>query len=534
MYDELANADSLVTWNPAYECRRLLHNAPHAAFEADGIVMDNNGYVCSHHVLPYATNTTQMFFRLSGTAFGLATEADGHITIGRSDATAGTARIKIDCFFRYPGGGNNLTFTEYLDLPFSTSAARDVFFVLSWDQVLNSGTAQGSQLDLVLYAIYDGKVVKKEMSLTGARVETSGYLHYDIGTGISTAIAYSTYFYASLGDSIKNEWQALSLQRFMPLYPLEAVGAYNEFAVNDASSPGLSYVNSNLTIEAMSLVLDERPGRIQWGAYGAMPSLNEGSINEEILRIASLKSAMPTDEHNTILIFTENNVYRMALLGDNAKTCVIIPELMNTGLVHVDALCITTNGIAWMSRLGLLLLQGGSVTNITSERIIPGTVTRLVYDAENDWLWLHGTEIYVYQIRHDVWFKYHSEHQPDDFIGALSNAKGWVTYADGVMYKKSNTLNTGEYAPKIVTAAYKVAKKLGRFNVVASLIAGAYKVAVKLYSMAIAGSNETTSTYTGYYGKLTAIPGTSCDYAQIILTEIDGIVGIEIENISGK
>ena len=535
IYDELANADSLTDSNPAYPCKRASNGSPHFGYEADGIMMSNAGMFCVHSVLPYATNTTQKFFTLTGTAFGDASEADGYIRVERDDTTAGTARIKISMFFHWEGLNNDFTpDPAYLDLPFTTNAGRCVFFCLTWEQVLNTGTNQGSQLDVVLYAVYDGAVVQKKMPVQGARINTLGNLYVNVNTGTSTAVAYPAYPYLSLGDKIEDTWAVLALQRFMPLYPTEGIGAYNEFSVNDAETPGLAWVNTNVIYETLSLDEDNRPGRIQWGSYGAMPNMNEASINEEILRIASLKSAMPTDEHNTILILTANNISRMALLGANAESCVIIPELRNVGIKYAEAFCYTPTGVAWLSQNGVIILDGNGYKNVSKGRINTSAVTVLRYDHVNNWIWARGTSTYVYQIDEDVWWTFAWSAYPDDFLGSIDDAEGWVSYTNKIMYERGSAVNTGSYVTRIKTKAFALNKKLGRFKLITNLVAGTYKVLARMYSTLITGVSTTTAQYTGTNNKLTAIPGTSGDYAQLELTEVNDVAGVEIEYISGR
>lgn len=534
IYDELANNTSLVAETPAYPCKRIFSNGPHIGFEADGIFMTSKGFVCAHNVLPYASNTTQIFFTLLGTALGDHTDGGSMIRVSRSDTTAGTARIVLYIRNHYTGNNNDITQYDYLDLPFSTDAPRNVFFCLTWDQVLHTGERTGSQLDLTLYAVYDGEVKTLSAIVTGGRVDVTGSLHIDVSTRATTATAYPAYPYLALGDKIKDEWQVISLQRSMPLYPIEGIGAYSEFASNGEDTPSLAWVNTNVFIETLSLDVDNRPGRIQWGAYGAMPNLNETSINEEILRIASLKSAMPTDEHNTILILTAKNVYRMALLGTEAKSCAIISELRNTGIVNAEAFCYTPTGIAWLSKQGIIMLEGNSYKNISRRIINTDAVTILRYDHVNNWIWARGTSTYVYQIDEGVWWKFSWLAFPDDFMSAISDEEGWIYYTTGIMYHPGSAANVSPYATKIKTKAYAINKKLGRFKLITTLVAGTYKVLVRLFGALITGVSTTTAQFTGTNNKVTAIPGTSGDYAQLELTEINNVAGVEIEYISGK
>ncbi len=163
--------------------------------------------------------------------------------------------------------------------------------------------------------------------------------------------------------------------------------------------------------------------------------------------IVPIKSFQPTDEHNTILVFTKNNTSVLALLGDTAQTCTVTKQLNGIGLVNRNALCVLNNGVAWLSQQGVMMITASGITNISRGVIDTSNITRLVYDAGRNWVWARGlnglTEVtYVYQVDEKVWWSYAGVVHPDDFLGCISNATGWISYTDNVMYLDGNAAHS--------------------------------------------------------------------------------------------
>lgn len=337
------------------------------------------------------------------------------------------------------------------------------------------------------------------------------------------------------GEYINKTEQILSIARFMPIYPVAGIGAYSEVAASDASTPSLMLVNENVNIEALSLLQDSRPGRIQWGGYAGMPDLNEYAINENILRIAPMKSLMPTDEHNTILVFTKTNVYRLALLGNSADDCRVIKELSGLGLVNADCLVEISAGYAWLSPKGIIMLTERGLRNISDGIIDTNGVISLAYDRLKNWLWARtSTDSYVFQLDEGFRWMHKNTNHPSKFIGALDDAEGWLDYGDNVIYRHGDNPNVGDNKTRIVTRAIRLIKKLGRIKVVSKFASSSYTFSVKLHGSKITGNTAVSGSYTANTNAKVAVPAASADYAQLDLQGVNDVIAVEIENIDGR
>jgi hypothetical protein len=336
-----------------------------------------------------------------------------------------------------------------------------------------------------------------------------------------------------VNETIRNEWQMLNVLRFMPLFNTEGIGAYDTFYAND--NAGVSYLNSNTTITTIIGKEDTRPGRIQWGSYGAMPDLNEYSINEDIMGITPIKSFQPTDEHNTILVFTKNNTAVLALLGNSSKTCTVTRQLTGVGLVSRKGLCVLNNGVAWLSQQGIMVITSSGIVNISRGVINTSSITSLRYDHDRNWIWARTDEAqtYVYQSDEKVWWEYNESSPPDDFMGCINNQYGWISYEDRIMYKDGSDPSIGNRATLIKTRAVSMIKKLGRVKLIGNLTAGTYSLRARMFSNRITGIATETAEFTTAMNGRTAIPGVGADYVQLDLKGVNNIVAVAIEYEDG-
>jgi hypothetical protein len=337
------------------------------------------------------------------------------------------------------------------------------------------------------------------------------------------------------GMYLNDSYDIINLMRYMPIYSTTGLGAHKAFTVNTAPAPVICYSNENVIIDTLSIERDNRPGRIQWGSYSGMPDQNEYPINEKIIRIAPMKSLMPTDEHNTILIWAENNVYRLALLGTRSTDCRVIKEMAGVGLVNRNCLAELYRGYAWVSDKGIMVLTDNGISNISDGIIDTSTVSRLLYDPIHNWLWAKAsTGSYVFQLDEKTRWIYKGLHLPDDFLYCINDEHGWISYDDNVMYLHGTDASSGDNVTRILTRAIVLIKKLGRMKVIGNLVSAAYKFYVKLYSAKITDNTATSAEYTGYTNKKVSVPGASADYAQIDLLEIDNVTMIEFDNLDGR
>lgn len=353
---------------------------------------------------------------------------------------------------------------------------------------------------------------------------------------------YPAMFGLRTGVALKDDWQLLSVLRTMPLFPTSSIGALDKFEVlvYPDQPNGIVYINNNITIEKMSTIQDTSPGRIQWGAYGVMPDLNEYNIHEDIMGLCPIKSFQPTDEHNTILVFTRENTYILALLGDSANSCTVIKQLNGIGLVERGALCATHTGVAWLSQQGIMHITSEGTENLTRGRIDVKHITSLIYDTERNWLWARGKDsqgnqhTYVYQLYEMLWWQYSGSVHPDDFVGTLDDNLAWVCYADKNIYKEGSVgYAKDEHNPTLIkTRAIALQKKLSRIKLIGDLRGGQYKLKARLYSDKITEYKETGDFDTNMNSP-TAIPGLAADYVQLDIKETNKAIALSLEYEDG-
>ena len=332
-----------------------------------------------------------------------------------------------------------------------------------------------------------------------------------------------------LNSYVENEWQALSILRFMPFYPTDGIGAYNEFGLIGTNEIG--FMNSNVDIGVMQISSDIRPGRVTWGSQYSRSAMNEININENVLALASVRSFQPSDEHNTVLIFTPDNVYMLSLLGMNAEDYRLLKFISGIGIANKYAICATHSGIVWLSDHGLMEISANGVANISKGTMDMTNVSTITYDGEHNWIWARGTVsdkdiCFVFQCDERVWWEYRGDVMPDDFIGGVKDG-AWVSYADKKVYEHGDESNGGDNTIR-TKAIMPLGKKIGRIKAISSMPGASYNLSAKLYGENIENS-KTTSTVTAQTNRKTAIPGLSADYIQLILSGIRDVITIQTE-----
>ncbi len=333
-----------------------------------------------------------------------------------------------------------------------------------------------------------------------------------------------------LNSYVENEWQALSILRFMPFYPTDGIGAYNEFGLIVGTNQ-IGFMNSNVDIGVMQISNDIRPGRVTWGSQYSRSAMNEININENVLALASVRSFQPSDEHNTVLIFTPDNVYMLSLLGMNAEDYRLLKFISGIGIANKYAICATHSGIVWLSDHGLMEISANGVANISKGIMDMTNVSTITYDGEHNWIWARGTVsdkdiCFVFQCDERVWWEYRGDVMPDDFIGGVKDG-AWVSYADKKVYEHGDESNGGDNTIR-TKAIMPLGKKIGRIKAISSMPSASYSLSAKLYGENIENS-ETSSTVTAYTNRKTAIPGLSADYIQLILSGIRDVITIQTE-----
>lgn len=536
VYDELCNQAAVI---PTAETEAwLVEDGGYNDLANTGIKTTTSGYVWVRFTLRSPAESLWRLFGISESA-GSIPEAI-YINIG------GSQQISI------PLGGGGVARPEALDFSDITWADGDQISIgMSWKQSLVYNANTEISVGFILNGIFRYATVSTNIP---PNLANDMYLLYRTYAGSSQMLP--TLFGLRINETIDNEWQMLNLLRFMPMFPTDGIGCYDEFAANTGDT--ISFVNKNVLIDTMQNRDDARPGRIQWGNYGSMPDLNEYSLNEDIMGITPIKSFQPTDEHNTILVFTKDNTAILALLGDSANTCTVTRQLNGIGLTNRNALCVTHDGVAWLSKQGIMVITASGIVNTTRGVLDTSHITTLVYDYERNWIWARGSYsetveeettvyqvTYVYQVEEKLWWSYAGDVHPDDFMGCIDNETGWISYLDNIMYLDGDTPHSFDpvadeltpekegYLTLIKTRAMAMVKKLGRIKLVGTLTEHTYKLRARMFSNRITGISTETAEFSTAMNSTTAIPGVGADYVQLDLKEINNIVAVAIEYENG-
>lgn len=428
------------------------------------------------------------------------------------------------CLYIYDKGGA-LTSIPIEWVPLSDLTG-DISVILSWR--IDSEKTEAIEISLAVSdgdKYYYGKEIA-EVIMDETKIIA---LFYAANLGVYPYSAISSRLMSLRKDMfIDNEWQALNMLKFLSFYPTEGIGVYDEFRENTDDT--ISVVNKNVDIQTVSFKQDLKPGRIQWGAYGAMPDLNEYNINEDIMALVPIKSFQPTDEHNTIVVFTKTNTYIFALLGKSARDCSLTKIISGIGIVNRRAFCTTNSGVAWLSHRGVMLLTGDGTRNISEGIVNTSGITGIVYDRIRNWIWARGeNETLVYQEDKGVWWKYSGDASPDGFIGDINGKNGWICNSDNTIYVDSEEPSE----TKIKTRALSTVKKLSRITLAGKYSESIIKMKAKMYSNKIAGMTTETNEVNAQTNSPTAIPGVSADYVQLELSDATDIAGAKVEYEDG-
>lgn len=333
------------------------------------------------------------------------------------------------------------------------------------------------------------------------------------------------------------------MARNMPLFPVEGVGCYDEYDMDEAEAL-IYHRNIGVTFNSVNVEADTTPGRIQWGSYGQMPSLNEVNINEEIVKIHPLKSLMPTDEHNTILIWTKKRLYRMPLLGADASYCRPIVEGFGYGMDNADAFAETEGGVAWANENGVYAMTGGGIDRVSHRKIDPGVVASILYDRIKRQIWVvNATTTYIYDITAGVWS---TTNETPPYISAEMGGKQYkiVPESDGDWLE----VDAGDDAEtKIVTGALAAMPKINRITLISDEYGQGVlhytggegdppegreveiKATVYSHRNGAEGALSSTTTIKAVSNVPIAIPGLSGDYVVLEITSLVDLLAIQIE-----
>lgn len=266
-------------------------------------------------------------------------------------------------------------------------------------------------------------------------------------------------WYLNLGEYVSNAAEIYALSRFGTHFqmPQTVIGWRSETHDHNI------VMNKNITHEAYVLRNEKRPGKIRWSLGAAVPESYERNIYQEIKRIIPVKSFQPTDEHNTLLVWTKDKVLRMSLAGDNREASALITELYGVGLRDQRELARVTQGVIWKDGDAVYLLEAGSIKEIARNTVnLPNEPMRVLYDERNqEALFIPASgNAYCYNLKQGVWSRLNYGVDPLQFIEYDGK---WCLVADGVYDLSPTSL---EKLPSLIrTKGHPARRKLRRLTI---------------------------------------------------------------------
>ena len=480
-----------------------------------GLPGASKGYICGHI---HSTGTgTDTLFRLrtelpeEGTSFDFR-KIEGDII---RDTNGVTFRLRMQLQDVYEGWTDAPTWdlspqTCTLATSIPNTAAEDLHIFVFWSWARKPIAGGPSEVDQIndYNDTLMGIIVQRfngETSMNSYRADQFNYFqdmplevqlhsHGDIASGL---------WYVNVGEFIDDPQEIISLYNFGTHFesPASVIGWRSE-------TSSRRVVNKNVTWEAYELRNEKRPGKIRWSLGGAVPELYERNIFQEIKRIIPLKSWQPTDEHNTLLIWTKDKVLRMALSGDNREASALITEMHGVGLQNPDELAQVTEGVIWKDGNAVYLLNANSLKEIARQVVdlADETMTAL-YDKKNKEVLFIPADgnAYCYNLKWGAWSRLDYGLDAKQFIEYDGK---WCLVADGV-YDLDPTDDT-KLAPLIRTKKHPARMKLRRLTIHGS--GGTVKGII--HNHRLAAGYTTTPEYTFSGDDPKAMPQLSGDYVQ--------------------
>ena len=336
---------------------------------------------------------------------------------------------------------------------------------------------------------------------------------------LDSDIKASGYWYFNMGEFIDNDYEILALSRFDTHFKDYVIGVRNFERTLDTVG------NVNVAIEALELENSRKPGKIRWSNGGAVPDLYEHNIFEAAVRIVPLKSFQPTDEHNTLLIWTEKNVLRMGLSGINQEASAVITEARGIGLQNPDCLVQVADGVIWSEKTGIYRLSAGGLKEIGQRRVTLDVYERAIYDPyHREVLFVKSdSTAMVYSLDYDVWSQVDYGVEP---LGYLEiDGAGHLLSAEGIyeLEPDGDTLT-----PRILTRKIPARNKINRLT----LHSEAGNVKAFIHNHRLAVTPKETATYALGKDDPKGIPQLSGDYVQFEI-ETDSIHSFDVEDRNG-
>lgn len=411
----------------------------------DGITLKKKGYICFWVNVGIDTGVTKQTLLII---------TDGTVQI----------RLTFSCLGAEYGYSFKID-TKYADeaweleiLELTTVNENDIFMCLSWENIMSATIATSYikvQLQaLILYTVgdYAGKwryFNEVENTSMGYAISETDDMSMRLFTTLDSG---SGYLYLSqlsvvMDKVISGIHKLFALSRQYPVYPDDPIGIdYETTQLIPAVTGDAYFVNNNIKFERFTAPeQDDRPGRIIWTNLNNIISTNEFTINHNITAVKTAKSQQQTDEHNTLLVWANNEIKIMTFLNDIPE---IIDTRMNIGITNKYSLVNIPDGFAWVAPEGIWIMRNNQPSLITRTRIDidrTSVITCLCYDQTTNSLYIIQDDgmSYIYCIDNDAFFEMETDNMPtglSDFF--IHRDIKLIAASDGTtdsIYKDSTT-----------------------------------------------------------------------------------------------
>jgi hypothetical protein len=278
------------------------------------------------------------------------------------------------------------------------SGQMQAFVLVSWEFVPDPADIANSEWKASITAIQNGATGGVYFAY-GSVSDTGGWISevndFYVLLDVEGSNLKMSHFTLQYGDYLQDRSHAMQMIRFMPLFPTGAIGI--DYDTTVAIAGANYYTNQSITFNNISTTTDLLPGRIFWTNYGAMLGINEQNLHDEIQRIVPMKSFMPTDEHNTILIWTRKDMWRMPLMNNLTDSKPVL-ERPGDGLTNRYALSLVPDGVAWHNDDGVIYMTSNSIQNVSRDRIKYTSAPYIFPDYANRRFWLKDTYLWLFDV----------------------------------------------------------------------------------------------------------------------------------------
>lgn len=538
IYDEAAQK-SLASENLLYYNGTDSRGWVYPAFETMPVPI--RGYICGHVKLLSNAGAVQLFTLTTDVPDDSATSAQGfdkYKVRGALTAYTDYLELKLEYVTAADPALGNLWSTNdtvqdtkrlaITGLPVGwNSAGSNAFVFVSWQEIQELANPDTDRNDVTMGLVLGTPTLNK------VKTDTQEHYNYFSQDVLHSRIFNFNYaatglWYLNIGEYVSDLEEILTFSRFGTHFTLPAnVIGIRSAAVSGVTIGGNAIAdNLNVSIDTLALTNDKRPGRVRWSNGGAMPNLYEQVVNQEVMRAFPMRSFQPTDEHNTLLLWTDTDVLQMPLVGANQEASTLITRIKGIGLQDRDAIVQVKDGIIWSERTGIYYLSANGLKEIGKGRITLQEFTALYNHNRREVLFIGSDGICkVYNLDWDAWTDADFGFTPE---GILEFDGVWCLLSSGGTYELEPADDDTTLSPQVLTRKYPARTKINRLTLHSS--AGTVKCYV--HNHRLAAGYAVTPEYSLRGDDPKAIPQLSGDHVQFqIKTDSVNYIDVEVKDV---